>query len=233
MTIGPPGTTAATPSSSDGARGRRTRGRPALDLDEDVVLDATIAALASGGDAAMQEIARRSGVAKTTLNDRFGGKAGLVDRAIQRERRRLADHLVASYGRHWDDTAKAQVEHGFQAFFGYAKTHPAAFSVLFGGAPPSSTEASDEVVEAIANLISSRFAAAGAELEVGAKVIAMVIVGAGAAVARLVTTDGVDPEVMARFVADLIANGLEHLDVGLLFEANAAGRGSGSRGRPR
>ena len=192
------------------------------------MLDATVTVLAAAGgsDAAtMHEIARRSGVAKTTLIDRFGGKPALVDRALTRERRRLADHLVSAYQVHRDETAREQVEHGFRAFFGYATSEPASFAALFGSPSsrqPPDREAHDDVVAAVSELIASRFAAAGVDLEVGAKVIATAITGVGQAVARLVAAEGLDPAVMARFLADLVTNGLSRLDVGLLFEANSA-----------
>lgn len=210
----------------------RRRGRPSLALDEDAVLDAAIAVLAASGAAAsVQEISARCGIAKTTLVDRFGGKHGLIDAAIERERRRLADHLIGVHAAHRDATAREQVERGFQAFFSYARSHPDAFAVLFGSAASNPSGARADVTASIAEIITSRFAAAGAELATGAKVIATVITATGEAAARLVVEDGLDADVMARFTADLVVNGLDGLDVGGLFEANAAGRRRPSRTR--
>ena len=213
------------------ATGRR-RGRPSLVLDEDAVLDAAIAVLAAHGPAAsVQEISARCGVAKTTLVDRFGGKHGLIRAAIERERRRLADHLIAVQSAHRDATASEQVERGFQAFFSYARSHPEAFSVLFGGTASTPSGARADVTASIAEIITSRFAAAGAELDTGARIIATVITATGEAAARLVVEDGLDADIMARFTADLVVNGLGGLDVGGLFEANAAGRRRPTRSR--
>jgi AcrR family transcriptional regulator len=204
--------------------GTRRRGRPSLPIDEEAVLDSVISALAAHGPgASMHDMSVRCGVAKTTLIDRFGGKQPLVAAAVDRERRRLADHLIAAYAPHRDAIAKEQVERGFQAFFGYAHSHRDAFVVLFG---PARLQASDdaraEVTASIAGIISSRFAAAGVELDTAATVLAAVITAAGEAVARLVVEQRLDPDVMATFVADLVVNGLDGLDVSGLFAANAA-----------
>lgn len=212
---------------------KRRRGRPSLVLDEDAVLDAAVAVVAANGSmASMQEISARCGVAKTTLVDRFGGKDRLIAAAVDRERRRLADHLIAAYEPHRDVTAKVQVERGFEAFFSYARDHHDAFAVLFGQATaPGSDSARADVTASIAEIIASRFAAAGTELETAARIIAAVITGAGEAVARIVVEDRLDGDVLARFVADLIVNGLDGLDVAGLFEANAARRPRRARSR--
>lgn len=190
------------------------------------MLDAAISALAARGPStSMHDISARSGVAKTTLIDRFGGKQPLIAAAVDRERRRLADHLIAAYESHRDATAKEQVERGFRAFFSYAHSNPDAFIVLFGPArSPSSDDARADVTASIAGIISSRFAAAGVELDTGARVLATVITAAGEAVARLVVDQHLDPDVMAAFVTDLVVNGLNGLDVAGLFAANAATR---------
>jgi AcrR family transcriptional regulator len=195
-------------------------------LDEDAVLDATVTSVAANGSAtSMQDISERCGIAKTTLVDRFGGKERLIGAAVDRERRRLADHLVSAYEPNRDATAKVQVERGFEAFFSYARDHHDAFVVLFGtGSASGSDTARADVSASIAEIMSSRFAALGAEIDTAAKVIAAVITAAGEAVARIVVADELDGDVLARFVADLIVNGLEGLDVGGLFEANAAKR---------
>ena len=203
----------------------RRRGRPSLVMDEDAVLDAAVAVLATQGPAAtLHDISARCGIAKATLSDRFGGKQALLDAAVERERRRLADHLIAAYEPHRDATAREQVERGFQAFFAYAHQRPDAFAVLFGPAPASATDtARADVTSSIAELITSRFSAAGAPLDTGGRVIAAVMAAAGEAAARLVVEDGLDADVMARFIADLIVNGLHGLDVGGLFAVNEAG----------
>ena len=216
--------TSTTADRSD--TGTRRRGRPCLALDEDAVFDAVVTLLASkGSSTSMQDISARCGVAKTTLIDRFGGKERLIASAVDRERRRLADHLIDAYAPQREARARDQVERGFDAFFSYAHAHPDAFAVLFGpGRSDTADNGRDDVAGAIADIISSRFAAAGTELATGAKLIAAVITGAGQAVARMVVEDGLDPDVVARFVTDLIVNGLEGLDVGGLFDANAARR---------
>jgi len=195
---------------------RRRRGRPPVAFDEDAVLDATIAALARGDrePVTMETLATGAGVAKTTLHDRYGGKAGLVALALERERERLAAHLVASYQEARDDLRPgAAVRRGYAALFDWARANPDSFRLLFGptAAPQAQTRAL--VADRIAEIVGERFAAAGLPLTTSRAIIAAVIVGAGESVARIVAADAsIDLDAVTELVAGLITNGLANTD---------------------
>ena len=209
----------------------RGRGRPALGLNHDEVFDAVIAALAASGEvASMTDIAARCGVAKTTLHDRFGSKDALVARAVDRERERLADHLISAYReqRH-DDRRGAQMRSGFEALFSYARAHPASFQVLFGAArSPAVHRARADIQNEIATIVAERFAAAGLELGWSRQVIAAVIVGAGESVARLLAEEpgkSVDIDAVTDLVAGIVTNGLPNIDVVVVAEVDTTAGG--------
>ena len=198
-------------------------------FDEDAILDATVAALARASTTSMQDIATSAGVPKTTLHDRYGGRPGLVERAVARERRRLAEHLVTSYRDARDDLRPgSQIRRGYTALFSWARSNPDSFRLLFGGDAQGETvhhEARREVVDQIAEIVGERFAAAGLALGVSREIIAAVIVGAGESVARIVAADAtIDIDAVTELVAGVISNGLSNIDVDAIGAVDRAPR---------
>jgi AcrR family transcriptional regulator len=111
-------------------RQRSTAARPS----DDELLDAAREVFAARGFAAatMSAIADAGNSTKPTLYAHFGDKDALYARLLQREADLCRGLLFAAYQRNADLDLRAQVYADTEAFFDYARAHPAGIRLLFG-----------------------------------------------------------------------------------------------------
>lgn len=101
-------------------------------MDEDRVLDVAVEAFAEGGPSAVtvEEIARRAGITKPVLYNRFGNKEALFAAAVAAEAARLADHVLSRYEVAETLPPAQAMRVRMAAIFEYAKARPAGFRLL-------------------------------------------------------------------------------------------------------
>lgn len=159
--------------------------------------------------ASMDDVARAAGVTKPVLYQHFRSKRDLYREVLED----VGEQLLGLIGEHVvpDDHPSRQVESAFLAYFRFVGDHPSAFGLLFGGGPRRDGEFSEvvrDVEERVAAAIAARIAA---DLDpVHRRTLAFGVVGLAEATARHWLIDGVDiePERLARQVADLAWAGL-------------------------
>jgi AcrR family transcriptional regulator len=172
------------------------------------ILDAADAVFAHGGFHAtsMDEIAERVGVGKPVLYRHFGSKEGLYVAALERAGQQLVERLAAVAEQR---DARAQLEAGVLAFFGFVEERRESWIVLHreanGAAEPAERlrELRGRMAATIATLIDPR-------PSVATEAVAHAIVGAGEALATFWVEHPEVPraEVAAQLV-DLVWPGLE------------------------
>jgi AcrR family transcriptional regulator len=159
--------------------------------------------------ASMDDVARAAGVTKPVLYQHFQSKRDLYREVLEDVGEQLLVLIGEQVAAH--DQPQRQVEAAFEAYFRWVGDHPSAFGLLFGGGPRRDGEFSDvvrDVEERVAGAVAVRIAA---DLDpVHRRTLAFGLVGLAEATARHWLIDAVDiePERLARQVADLAWAGL-------------------------
>lgn len=180
------------------------------------LLDVACAVFAARGfhATAMDDVAEAAGVTKPVLYQHFGSKRALYRELLEEVDRDLLDRLRDATGR--AATPRGRVEAGFAAYFRFVTEHRDRFRLLFGASVRNDAEfaaiAEDTIAE-IAALIAGLI-----ELEVSPAhrlALAHAIVGMAEATSRRfgpngepVDGDGLDPDRLARWLAELTWFGL-------------------------
>ena len=159
--------------------------------------------------ASMDDVARAAGVTKPVLYQHFRSKRELYRELLEDVGEQLVDIIAATVveGEH----PHRQVEQAFGAYFRFVAEHPASFTLLFGGGPRRDGEFAEvvrDVEEKVAAAIATRIAA---DLDPEhRRTLAFGLVGLAEATARHWLIDDIDiePERLARQVADLAWAGL-------------------------
>lgn len=195
----------------------RGRGRPSLEIDEESVLRTALETFADQGleNTSMEVLAKRCGVAKTTLHDRFGGKNALFEKALEQEHERFASHLLAAYREAEEMEMQDQLRHGFTAFFEYARDNPVTFRYVFGEEDrrtlhsASANRGRELVLVAISDLVESQARAAGISTGLSSGLVADVILGGGEYVARRLAVDpSIDIGNATEYLIQILSHGV-------------------------
>jgi AcrR family transcriptional regulator len=200
----------------------RGRGRPRLELDETVVLEAAVEVFANDGyfGATVDEIARRAGASKAILFRRYQTKDALFDLTVQHEVRFLTERLFRAYESGRELSVADSIAPGSEAILSYASSRPHGFRLLFQagftagqGATPAFEKVRGLVTDRIAALILERLESLGTPSGPRAAIIlASAMVGASEHVARLAVQDpGLDPEATGALLAEFLALGMTGL----------------------
>lgn len=159
--------------------------------------------------ASMDDVARAAGVTKPVLYQHFRSKRDLYREVLEDVGEQLLVLIGEQVGAH--DHPRQQVESAFIAYFRFVGEHPAAFGLLFGGGPRRDGEFSEvvrDVEERVADAVAVRIAA---DLDpVHRRTLAFGLVGLAESTARhwLIDSIDIEPERLARQVADLAWAGL-------------------------
>jgi AcrR family transcriptional regulator len=175
------------------------------------LLDVALEVFAANGfhRTSMEEVAERAGVTKPVLYQHFGSKRELYLELLDDVGRQFLQHIMeavaSASGPH------AQVEAGFTGYFRFVAEQPSAFRLFFGSGARRDEEFADAVrrvettiAEAIAGLIEADIDADHRRL------LAHGLVGLAEGTGRHYLADGldVDPDVVARRLADMVWAGL-------------------------
>ena len=159
--------------------------------------------------ASMDDVARAAGVTKPVLYQHFRSKRDLYREILEDVGEQLLGIIAATVVP--AEPPHRQVEQAFTAYFRFVADHPSAFGLLFGGGPRRDGEFSEvvrDVEEKVAGAIAARIAA---DLDPEhRRTLAFALVGLAEATARhwLIDDLDVEPERLARQVADLAWAGL-------------------------
>lgn len=160
----------------------------------------------------MNDVAEAAGVTKPVLYQHFASKRDLYLELLDDVGTQLRTAIVAATA---DATGpREQVEAGFAAYFHHVDRNRSAFALLFGSGSRLGTDLAElsEAVRAVETTIAEAVAALiDADLDdLHRRVVAYGVVGLAETTTRYWITEGldVDPDVLARQVADLAWAGL-------------------------
>jgi len=157
----------------------------------------------------MNDVAEAAGVTKPVLYQHFGSKRELYLQLLEDAGAQLQQAILEAVA--GAATPHGQVEAGFTAYFHWVSEQPAAFTLLFGSGARRDVEFADAVrrveiaiAETVADLIEAPIDAEHRRM------LAHGIVGLAEGTSRYWVADDLplDPEVLARQVADLAWAGL-------------------------
>lgn len=187
------------------------------------LLDVACDVFAAGGfhGTSMDEIAEAAGVTKPVLYQHFPSKRALYAELLGDVETRLIERITrATEQAH---TGRARVEAGFVAYFRFVTDNASGFRLLFGASvrndPGFSVVAQrtiDEIAELIAILIDIDVA------DEHRRVLAHGLVGLAEATSRRLQRAGAekDPELLARWLAELAWFGLRGVRTGIDADAD-------------
>lgn len=157
----------------------------------------------------MNDVADAAGVTKPVLYQHFTSKRQLYLELLEDVGTRLgeaiADATVAAGSPH------QQVEAGFAAYFRFVAEHRSAYQLLFGGGSRRDAEFADTVRRVEEHLAASITELIAADIDEGhRRTLAFGLVGLAEGTSRMWVMEDLDldPEVLARQVADLAWAGL-------------------------
>ena len=175
------------------------------------LLDTALEVFAAQGFYAtsMNDVADAAGVTKPVLYQHFASKRQLYLELLEDVGTRLGERIA-------DATATAgspheQVEMGFVAYFRFVHEHRSAYRLLFGGGSRRDAEFADAVRKVEEHLAASVALLIEADIDPDhRRTLAFAIVGIAEGTSRHWIADDldVDPDVLARQVADLAWAGL-------------------------
>jgi AcrR family transcriptional regulator len=158
----------------------------------------------------MEDVATRAGVTKPVLYQHFPSKRALFVELLDELGHELLRELaVATSAAH---TGRERVEQGFAAYFRFVTGNEAAFRVLFGASvrnDPEFAEVVDRVLDEAADAISLLIDIEGTADH--RRVLAHALIGVAEATSRdALTADGggLDPEVLTKWISELVWFGL-------------------------
>jgi AcrR family transcriptional regulator len=158
----------------------------------------------------MDDVATRAGVTKPVLYQHFPSKRALFVELLDELGHELLRELaVATSAAH---TGRERVEQGFAAYFRFVTGNEAAFRVLFGASvrnDPEFAEVVDRVLDEAADAISLLIDIEGTADH--RRVLAHALIGVAEATSRdALTADGggLDPEVLTKWISELVWFGL-------------------------
>ena len=157
----------------------------------------------------MEQIAEAAGVTKPVLYQHFGSKRALYLELLEDVDSQLMEAITKA-------TAEAvgprqQVERGFAAYFRYVSERQSAFRLLFSEGTRRDDEFSDavrRVEESIANAVAVLIEADIDDLHRRQLAFAIVGMAEGVSRAELAAGQAVDPDALARRMAELAWAGL-------------------------
>lgn len=163
----------------------------------------------------MADVAERAGVTKPTLYKYFGDKAAIYRESLQWEASRAQTFLIDRYTRAPHTSISAEVAADVDAFFDYARAHPAGFRLLLeltDSGPGSDIR--DELVDNLTTHLAGRMADHLGSGEPGSALrqVAAMIIGASIYSARQsIAGPTPDPGTASALASTFIAGGLEAL----------------------
>jgi AcrR family transcriptional regulator len=175
------------------------------------LLDTAIEVFATNGfhQTSMNDVAEAAGVTKPVLYQHFASKRQLYLESLEAVGVRLIELITentsAVEGPH------GQVERGFTAYFRFVADHRAAYQLLFGGGSRRDVEFADAVRRVEEQLAASIAELIDADIDAShRRTLAFGLVGMAEGTSRLWVADEleIDPELLARQVADLAWAGL-------------------------
>ncbi len=189
-------------AQSDGRRRRR--------VSDARILAAAVSEFAEHGftGASIARIAERARTTRPTLYSNFGSKEGLFAAAVRTEGEALRFTLMRTYERIGGEGVAEQVRAGTQAIFDFAAARPEGFRLLFGGnlglplSDPTLRAIYDEVIDAVAAMIESRFSGPSASRR--AHEYAVMVVGLVNATARDTVEQHRDPAAAAEVASQFL-----------------------------
>ncbi|MGH7819863.1 MAG: TetR/AcrR family transcriptional regulator [Candidatus Binatia bacterium] len=204
---------------------RRSRGRPPVDVDVEVVMDAAARVFATAGPvrATMDEIAESSGYSKPRLYDRFGSKEDLFEAVVLRETDRLVEHLLSAYAEVDESRPYEQLRRGFRAIVDFARANREGFRLVFGTSHPSSAgvdpleKARRTIVRRIATMVRRNLERNRLPTGRTEKLFAHMIYGLGEQVARVCAADdSADADAVIELATAFTAAGFAGIDARLV-----------------
>lgn len=201
-------------------------GRP-QQFTDNALLDAAVEVFDRSGyeGAHMAAIAAAAHTTKPTLYARLGSKEEVYVRAVEREARILADHLLETYARAVGLTVAERIKLGTAAAFQYGIDRPAGFRVLFGtgrGGPAIDREelVLKRIRGGILELMREYRAAHGAPTGPEVELLASLCISASLDAARFAMDSGaLSLEHAGRIVTGFLTAALEGLDPRVLAPA--------------
>jgi AcrR family transcriptional regulator len=167
----------------------------------------------------MLGIAERAGVTKPTLYTRFGSKAALYDRVMERIAESVVDALAAAYAGVETATAEEATQSLVRTFFDWVRANPAGFHLLFAGdqGAPTGVDHGERALARLTDLVTDACAAflRGRGMRSGrvTGLIAANTVGVMYSSARwAVEHDALDRMDLSAFATTLMLHGLEGVD---------------------
>jgi AcrR family transcriptional regulator len=219
----------------------RGRGRPPLEFDEPALLDAATYVFASEGyfGAAVEDIARRTGISKALLFRRYGTKDALFDLTVEHEVRSLTEQLFRAYDAAEGMRVRDSIRPGVEAVVHYATSRPNGFRLLFQtgftagqGATPASEKVRALVTERMGRMVRRRLAELGAPSGPHtARLLASALVGASEHVGRLLVEhpSAIDPAAATDLLTEFLTVGMTGLSQAALAAPDAKPRGGAKR----
>lgn len=208
-------------------RGRRAPKSSGHRPTDDELLDAVVGVFDRLGyrDATVAELAEAARVTKPTLYAHFGDKEALYLRAFQREVGLLTDALFSTYTASGSLSVRDEIRYDILALFRFARTRPAGFRLIFAHSPrpDAANRVYDDLVVSVNERVSEmihRRLAEGGHPPVAPQVDAMaqLLVGLAIGGARTALRSGLDTEILGELTVGLAADGILHLDRGLLTD---------------
>jgi AcrR family transcriptional regulator len=175
------------------------------------LLDTAVEVFATKGfhGTSMNDVADAAGVTKPVLYQHFTSKRTLYLESLEAVGARLTELITEATA----DSAgpHAQVERGFTAYFRFVADHRAAYQLLFGGGSRRDPEFADAVRRVEEQLAASIAELIDADIDGDhRRTLAFGLVGMAEGTSRLWVAEelDIDPELLARQVADLAWAGL-------------------------
>jgi AcrR family transcriptional regulator len=175
------------------------------------LLDTAVEVFAANGFHAtsMNDVAEAAGVTKPVLYQHFASKRQLYLESLEAVGVRLVELIGETTAT--DQGPHAQVERGFTAYFRFVADHRAAYQLLFGGGSRRDAEFADAVRRVEEQLAASIAELIDADIDADhRRTLAFGLVGMAEGTSRLWVSEAIeiDPELLARQVADLAWAGL-------------------------
>ena len=175
------------------------------------LLDTALEVFAAQGfhSTSMNDVADAAGVTKPVLYQHFTSKRQLYLELLEDVGTRLGDGIAEATA--MAGSPHEQVEKGFVAYFRFVHEHRSAYRLLFGGGSRRDAEFADAVRKVEEHLAASVALLIEADIDADhRRTLAFAIVGIAEGTSRHWIADDldIDPDVLARQVADLAWAGL-------------------------